>query len=805
MNTIFFWKNWSSIEKTLYWAILLFLVVLSVAFLYFQYEGIANVVRWDVLSELDQAPAAIEQYGGKTLLARVFLLKEQFVPSLMQLPLWLPYVYLVVLGIGLALILAAGSALSRFGYLATMTLTISLLASFQFDILWISGANKLILFGAWIVILGGITYYWHEFNDDVPMTTRILVMIWVVLGLGALYLFLAQTASPALTLASFSVLGVMTLAVAFMVWLSVEVIAAFVYITTNSHTGFGKSSLCNFLFLSGLYLLSILLIYLKNTRRIDGDFWLISPFVWIVASIWLGLWGFRKRIIEHFAFREIGSWLYAGGAFVTLACMVWASLTNNNPMLEVIEDAFIYSQLGVGTLFVVYLFLNFWPIFKAGKEVHKIIYRPMRFVQVQAWAIGLGVSVSCMAFDNFLTAHQGWAAYHNALGDLYTQTGEYKLAEQYYKYALERDYLNQKSNYALASLALQQNDRTTAGAYWQESLSKNPSPQAYAALSQTLVKENLIFDAIFNLRKGIETFPKSGELMNNLGFLYLKINIPDSALYYFDRAEQFSQRPEIATTNQMALFVKNPDLYQKQTFEAHNYNSHQANRQALQLILNQKATPQPFELSLPKDSSLSINNMAYLYNYSLTSTDSTLGRLVRHLTAINGGFYEELQMAQAYADYTHNKLAAFDNLANIASTDTSQKAALVRQTLDFWLSKEAIEDSKWPLPVSFKNDADVFQNLKNHPLNINLLQKVVQYWNTKKQPQKAYDALLNGLRFNRQSVQAQQMYIRQCVKMNYTEFMTDALSDLKLLISATDYQLFLKECERLRAVSQPQF
>jgi hypothetical protein len=805
MNTIFFWKNWSAIEKTLYYGILLLLAVLSLAFLYFQYQGIGNVVQWDVLSELDEAPAVLEQYAGKTLLAKVFLLKEQFVPSLMLLPVWLPYGYLVIVGIGLALILAAASALSRFGYLATMTLAISLLASFQFDILLILGVNKLILFGAWILILGGVTYYWNEFDTYVPMTTRVLVMTAIVLGLGSLYLFLSKTINPTLTLSSFSVLGVMLLSVAFIVWLSVEVIASFVYITTNRRTGFGKSSLANFLFLSALYLVSILLIYLKNTRRIEGDFWLISPFIWILVSIWLGLWGFRKRIIEHFAFREIGSWLYAGGAFITLACLIWASVTNNNPMLEVLEDAFLYSQLGIGTLFVVYIILNFLPLLRAGKEVHKVIYRPMRFLQTQAWLIGIVLSISCITFDNFLTAHQGWAAYHNSLGDLYTQTGEYRLAEQYYKYALESDYLNQKSNYALASLALQQNDRTTAGAYFQESLSKNPSPQAYAALSQTLIRENLIFDAIFNLRKGIGTFPKSGELMNNLGFLYLKTNIPDSALYYFDLAAQYTHRPEVALTNQVATFLKNTDLYQKQTFEPHNYNSYEANRQALQLVLNQKTAPQTFKLSLPKDSLLSINNMAYLYNHSLTASDSTLSGLARRLSVINSGFYDELQMIQAYADYKHNKLAAFDNLAATASADTSQKTALVRQTLDFWLIKEAIEDSKLVIPNSFKNDSEVVQALKNHPLNVNLLQKATDYWTAKNQPQKAYETILNGLRFNRQSVQAQQMYIRQCIKMNYTEFTSDALNDLKQLVSPTNYALFLKECEQLRSMNQQKF
>ena len=70
------------------------------------------------------------------------------------------------------------------------------------------------------------------------------------------------------------------------------------------------------------------------------------------------------------------------------------------------------------------------------------------------------------------------------------------------------------------------------------------------------MNENLFFDAIFNLRKGLTTFPKSGELQNNLGFLYSRTAIADSAYYYLELARQHVKEKEVTESNLLAFWAK---------------------------------------------------------------------------------------------------------------------------------------------------------------------------------------------------------------------------------------------------------
>jgi Flp pilus assembly protein TadD len=613
-------------------------------------------------------------------------------------------------------------------------------------------------------------------------------------------------------------LPITVLAVGFVGWLSVEIIAGFVYVVTHPRTGFGKNSLLNFLFLAGLYLFSILLLYLKITRQIESDFWYVSPFVLYAISTILGIGSFAKRTEDRLPFREIGAWLYAGLGLVATAAMAFALFTYNNSLIEVFEDAIVYSQLAIGTIFVGYIGLNFWPLFRQGKAVYKVIYKPMRILQAQAWLIGgMGV-VALLSLNRFFSIDQARAGYDNSLGDLHLATGEYALANQYYQLALDLDYQNHKSGFALASLALRQGDRTTAGAYFQQALQKDPSPQAYAGLGQALLDENLFFDAIFNLRKGIQTFPKNGELQNNLGYLYTQTTIADSAYYYFELARQNARNNEVPETNLLTFWgkaltfanAKNPTSslgLTKADFKETNLLaskvsslSHEANRLAVAQLTGEKTEAIQVNTGLPKDSALSVNNFAYLYNYGQYTRDSSLATLFRKLvnTGNNGNFYHELQLAQAYSEYQRDKIAAFDILASQTVADTSQKVALARQTLQYWLLKE--NQRSFAEVEKLKSETDFLGALRQHPFDLTLLQKATTFLNQQKKPQVAYQALLNALRFRRDSPELQKLYVLQCLYLRLTDFAEDGLRDLFAITTSADYQAFLKTYQAQRAL-----
>ena len=791
----------SRFEKIGYVFLLIVLFVSALGLLFLQYNGLQNAVNWDVLSELSETAVQLDKSQTGQLLGKAFIVKEQFVPSLMATGAWVFPSYLLLITLAWVLVFSAITELSRWWYAAAMTVFVAFLASTHLELLQLFGSTQPVALAISLVAILSLSYYFHAFRRHVAFGQKALIFGLLLLSIFAVYGFFAQTSLPLQTVSSYSILGMTLLTVAFILLNSFEVIAALVFVVTNRKTGLGKNSLVNFLFISGLYLLTVWLIYLRNTRSIEGDFWLVSPFVLFVVGVALGLRGFRARTQAILAFEEVGAWLYVAGALASFTTIGHVLATNNNPLIEVFEDAIVYGQLTLGTVFVGYVALNFWPLFRQGLEVHKVMYKPLKISLAQVWTIGLLAAVSLAAFDKFFIYEQTLAGHHNALGDLYTAKKELVLAEQYYKLALNRDPLNHKSNFALASLALQQGDRSTAGAYFKQALRKDPSPQAYAGLSRALLDENLFFDAIFNLRNGLQTFPESGELATNLGFLYARTHIADSTLYYWQLAQKHAHRPEVAAANLLAFYAENPNITPPKDTERGTYSSHEANRLAQLRQSDLKAT---FAVQLPADSALSINNFAYIYNYATHQRDSTLLPLLKRLEEKegNGNFYEDLQMARAYVEYYgYDKLAALDLLAAQTLGDTTQKTALARQTLGFWLAKELENDH---VAATFKTETQAKEALRRRPLGVALLQKTTDFFNQRKQPQVAYQAILNALRFKRDSPAVQQLYIMQCLEMHLSDFAEDGLKDLAVLTSPAEYQAFLKTYEAKRQAMQKQ-
>jgi Flp pilus assembly protein TadD len=806
MQSLFFWKNWNRTSLFLLLNALILLGVGLGAATFFYGRGIHNIVRWDVLSELDEIPTVLSTYQNAPLLGKAYLVKEQFVASVMAVHEWASWLYLTFILAGLALILSAVSVLPRLWYAISMTVVIGILTASRLEILQLFGLSNSLGLGVVLVSVGVLSYYLHAFRSDMSVEQRVYLFVGLLVGLLVLFHFSSHTTLPALTVTSYSLLSVTVLSLVFIGWLSVEIVAGFVYVTTNSRTGFGKKSLNNYLFLSVLYLISVALVYLKNTRRFDGDLWVISPIVLLLVSMVLGLWSFQKRTADRLPFREVGVWLYSGLALVTLGALSYALATNNNPLIEVFEDTVVYGQLGLGTLFVLYTGLNFWPYFQKGQAVHKIIYKPLRFAQWQMWAIGGMIAVSLMTFDRFFIVSQARAGHYNALGDLYTAKREYVVAEEYYKLALTEDFQNHKSNYALASLALTQGDNSTAGAYFRQALLKNPSPQAYAGLSRAMLDENLFFDAIFNLRTATKAFPNNGQLANNLGYLYGRTNIADSTFYYFDIARNTLFNSDVADANLLAFWAKNPDLSEsnQESFEPKSYPAYEANRLALSNKAGDKSNALPasqFQIKLPSDSALSVNNFAYLYNYAQLTQTPTLLPLLRRLSEkeVNGTFYDELQMARAYQEYLDDKIVAFDRLAQLTVADTSKKVAVARQTLTYWINKEVEIAQK----ENTAGRTDWLEQLKQAPFNVGLLRRATEHFNQQKQPKVAYQAILNALRFRRDSPEILKLYILQCLEMRLIDFAQTGLNDLFAIAPSADYEAFRKTYQtRLAAVEQ---
>jgi hypothetical protein len=415
----------------------------------------------------------------------------------------------------------------------------------------------------------------------------------------------------------------------------------------------------------------------------------------------MGIWGFRRRADSTqglIPFRSTGFWLYLGLFIIAVSFSGFVAATANDPVLEALEDVVVQGQLAMGVLFLFYVLVNFYEVFQQKLAVYKVLYKPLRFGLTQTRLFGFAGVVILFSIQKLLPVNQAIAGYFNGLGDLHARTQEFALAEQYYKLALQQEFQNHKSNYSLASLALKQGDRNAAAYYFRQALLKNPSPQAYAGLGGILVEENLFFDAVYSLQEGIRRFPRSGELLNNLGMLYSKTNVADSAYYYLDRAKASSSRPEIPATNLLAIFAKSTDSGLLDSLasgsEKHSYLSWQANWLAVQ-NLRQNFSKEAFNASaVPGDSLLSVSAFAYLLNYATNQArnDSTPAKLLPQLAVKNPVLSQELSFAALYPEfYSGNKLKALEILSSWSAEDGS-KSDLYNKILGHWLLQLGLYD-----------------------------------------------------------------------------------------------------------------
>ncbi|TAE20940.1 MAG: hypothetical protein EAZ91_25810 [Cytophagales bacterium] len=729
MTSLFFWKDWDRTYRVPYLNSLLFLLLGLAAFGVAWYRGVSNVVQWDVLSELIDLPTTIRTVTDGlfdyAVPGKAYAVSEQFVASVMQVHPWMATGLLAFLVVGFALVLSAATRMNRVPFLAAMTVFILVLAVCRFETLEVSGLGGQYVFGILAFVIGSVAYYFHAFKIEASFTTRFGVFGLLMAGLSFALGALSPVPQPALTVVSYGMPALMLLSVGFIVFIAFQIIAGLVWVASAnvssrvvSNRGEGDNrrtlGLRNFLVLSVLYLTNLLLVWLQNTRTLDWNWLTISPFLIFLASLVIGIWGYRQQVEQEdeLPFEESGAFLYTGLGLLTTATIAYAFATANDPVVEMFEDAIVYSHLAMGAAFVLYVLLNFRELFGRGLAVHRVLYKPKRASLTYFRLGGLVVFGALLAGVNGFPVRQAITGYYNGLGDLYTASNQPTSAAAFYQLAVDQEFQNHKSNYALASMALRNNEPGKAAFFFSQALLKQPSPQAYAALSSAYVQTDLFFESIKTLQRGLRRFPNNGELENNLGYLYSRTSIADSAYYYFKVAAKHTSADEVPEANLLGLYARNPRVLTTDSTLAKNtsrfdYESYEANALALRLVAPTDtivpaqptwlADEPPMADSLLRTDGhrgLSVGRFASLYNFALAtpSPDSTLTRTLRQRAtqASNQDFSDDLLMARAVAEYgNHQHGAAFALLSQL--TDGNPRTAQDnRKTLGLLLMEQGL-------------------------------------------------------------------------------------------------------------------
>jgi tetratricopeptide (TPR) repeat protein len=791
MSALFFWKTWPAPDRRLY-VFSLGLLLASLLFFGVAWaRGLDNVLHWDVLSELGEIPFALERVDGADLPVTAYTVTEQLVASPMALNEPAADAFAVCWGLGLLLALTAVTTLRRTGFTVGTGLFIVTLVTLNLDAL-AGRTDRLLTLGV-VALYAGLAFYFNAFRPSASLSLR----FGAFLGLTALLAGLGLWRFPqvALHVATYAQPAALIGAGAVIFLVSFEVINGFLYLVTRGGSG---RALLHFAVLSGIYLLNLLLVYLHNVRSIDWNLLYLSPFLLLVVSVLLGVWGLRRQAVQApwVEFAPAGALLYAGLAAAALATGGYAFATANDPLTEVLEDAVVYSHLVMGALYVLYVVVNFGQVLNQGLDAWKVVYKPLH------WPLGIyrgGALVGMamlLAANHYFPFYQALAGQYNGLGDLERARSDYRAAEAYYQTARQFEFQNHKTAYALASLALIQGDPHAAGFYFKEALRKNPSDYAYGGLARMQAQEGLFFDALFTLREGFQRFPRSGALAHDLAYQFGRTDAVDSTMVYYEKATRLGPRPELAETNRLAFWLRhrdvNADSLARHT-QPSDYVGWQANFLALNVLRGQ-LKPAESPHALPADSTLGTAEFAYFANDALHRFRTGKGRPVDFAALArleaNAAFFDDLQYLDALQHYYFgDKLVALDRLEGRASADTAAGSRW-RMAFKAVLKKEETAPATPDELARVRTVADAESLLRRHPLDPAALDRATALLNERQHAQRAYDALLAARRYRPADPAVTQLYIRQCLRLNLPDYAADALTDLQRT-APTAYAAFL--------------
>lgn len=780
MQDLFFWKSYTAAYRRLFVFVLLVLGVSAGFFAVAWARGLDSVLHWDVLSELGEIPFRLDAVPGFELPATAYTVTEQLVASPMALNAPAAGAFVALWLVGLLLALAGASTLNRLGFTLGTGVFILLLVSLNLDAL--VGRTDRLLSGGLVALYGGLAFFFNAFRTTTSLPLRFgafAVLTAALVGLGVwkfpeTVFHVATHAQPA----------ALVLAVGVIFLVSFEVINGFLYVATRAG---GTRMLLHFVILSGIYLVNLLLVYLHNVRSIRWELLYLSPFLLLLLSVGLGVWGVRRQVAAFLDYETAGGVLYLGLATAALATVGYAFATANDPLTEVFEDAVVYTHLVMGALYALYVVVNFGQVLNRGLDAYKVVYKPIHWpLGIYRGAALLGMA-GLLAVNKYFPVYQAAAGYYNGLGDLEHVREDFRSAEAYYQTARQLEFQNHKTNYALASLALVQGDPHAAGVFFKEALRKNPSDYAYAGLARMQAQEGLFFDALFTLREGFQKFPRSGVLAHNLAYQFGKTGDPDSTAFYYEKAAKLGPKAELAESNRLAFWIKHREVDADSLLKAApetEYVGGVANRSALKILLGKFEADEPAK-ALPADSTLGIAEFAALANDAVQRFKTGKGQPVNFdalaKLEANAAFYDDLQYLQSLQDYyAGDKLAAFDRLESRAAVaDTSRNQARFRIAFETLLAKEQATRAAPAELAQIRTEATAEAALRRRPFDAAVLARATEVFNQSKKDQRAYDALLAARRFRPVDAEVAKLYIRQSLRLNLPDYALETLNELR--------------------------
>jgi Flp pilus assembly protein TadD len=702
MEKLVFWQNWKLSEKIILTIFLVLLVLAAGFFVFAWYSGVDEAFRWEKQTEFRAFPLEVERFqkGFFEWSAEVPIYVQQAhyqANPRVVIDVFSP-LYLFFIGLAMVGYLSAITYLPKL-YFAIGTILVAFFLSFaNFDgltyfqtLLTLNDSRS--LFIAALLLYLPLAFVFNSFYTKAPFSLRLTVFSLISAGF---YFYIKTQAAvvifPENFIASQGIVIPLVISVIFILLNGHEIPRGLLYITTLAGRT-SNTSMMHFFITSGLFALNSFYVLLKSVRFIEWEIYHLPPKLSLLLIVFLALWGVKHRASQYEKVLPFGlpvAIITLAGGVITLATFSFSMLNANDPMTEGLEDVVIFSQVGFSIIFIVYIVANYGTILEGNYNIYKILWQPRQldwsFAALMAYII-----VAILLYRADMAAYrQIQAGIQNLMGDTFAKEAEYYqtlhtaedldkareaygMAEYYYNRSAGLNASNHKMHIGLATLALKMGQFKTAYNYYNRSLGKNPTPQAYAMAAQ-LASERLNdpaegFNKIYYAKA---VFPENPYIWTNLSWFYLKdgqmVIGADTLYQYLNNARRYAFSNPAAEINFYAFqAIKNDKNVEKADslraiwLRADNIEAH--NNELLWLLGKVPTENLPaLKTEFLQDTVYNFNQALYLYHYTLAKRDTTL---LNYYAKIQDkmGDYPELMLAQALLFYQQNRTKeALENL-----------------------------------------------------------------------------------------------------------------------------------------------
>jgi Flp pilus assembly protein TadD len=681
LTSLAFWAEWPRAYKQLFAVCALVLAACLVLFWWSYYHSPAPALTWQTIQDLDVAELPVHTFRTGpfelTVPADNYILFERLLGNPLQPRAWPAYTYLAVLMLAMVMWLALITVLSRFWYLAGMGVFILFVASFRLELLEPFGRADKTYTLASLALLAGTSFYIHYFRSTLPFTTRLLIFFLVTVALGIGIHFTAGVPQPFLYMATSGVTAGILLTGLLIVTVAHEVLAGFVAAVSQS-TMQGKS-LNHFLIISVIYMLNLAMAYAQKFDYLSWGMVTLDPFLLLSISFILGIWGIRQRqpqfegIIDTEPFMVYAMVMLGSVAFALLSFFMASA---NDPALDAVHDIVLFTHLGFGIIFLLYIFSNFMAMLAQNLPAYRVLYKPNR---MPYFTFRFGGIVATLAFLFYNTwqvpVHNCFASFYNAMGDLYLLQQNDNLADAYFQQAGTYGFMNHHANYGLANIEARRRTSKEKN-YYDRAVYKRPTEMAYLNLARVHDRNGNTLEAILTLAEGLQKMPNSGALANTLALFYAKLETYDSAQHFLQQAAQTPATANMAKANLIGLIARQNSTALSPDSLYHLLESPQlavkSNALAFASKRKEKIDIQP---NLASDTVLNVFSATLISNYIVnqlgkidTAETTTIEKLANK--EINKDYREVLYYSCALARYANGQVAAAFELLLKAATQS---------------------------------------------------------------------------------------------------------------------------------------